>query len=243
MTAAQRQAAEHQLATALEEGDDAAAHAACEAIDQLPPAPPPSLLGAALWYAEQGLHVFPLQPRTKVPWEGTHGCKDATTDTDRIRRWWTSGPGFAESNIGLATGHLVDVIDFDGVEAHTSWGRSVRIPGNEVGVLECAPCGRSWDVAWLGTTCRTCGAEGHPPPPLPDPEVFTLATVSTPRSGGLHIYVPATGAGNRAGLVPHVDYRGLGGYVVAPPSVLDDRPGQVPGVYRFLRPLHPEELV
>lgn len=42
--------------------------------------------------------------------------------------------------------------------------------------------------------------------------------VSTPRSGG-HLYVTPTGRGNTAGTLPGVDYRGVGGYVVAPPSV------------------------
>lgn len=43
--------------------------------------------------------------------------------------------------------------------------------------------------------------------------------VSTPRPGGRHLYVPAVpGRGNRAHMLPAVDYRGLGGYVVAPPS-------------------------
>lgn len=42
-------------------------------------------------------------------------------------------------------------------------------------------------------------------------------------SGGLHLYIPPTGEGNRAGIEPGIDYRGAGGYVVAPVSTLGER--------------------
>ena len=35
---------------------------------------------AAQRYAKRGWHVFPLKPRSKYPFKGTHGHKDATTD-------------------------------------------------------------------------------------------------------------------------------------------------------------------
>lgn len=42
-------------------------------------------------------------------------------------------------------------------------------------------------------------------------------------SGGLHAYILPTGKGNGARICPGVDYRGLGGYVVSPPSWLGDK--------------------
>lgn len=54
--------------------------------------------------------------------------------------------------------------------------------------------------------------------------------VATPR-GGSHVYLPASGDGNAANLVPGIDFRGRGGYVLAPPSVLHN------GTYRWLEPV------
>jgi len=53
-------------------------------------------------------------------------------------------------------------------------------------------------------------------------ETVNGPTVLTPR--GWHIYVAVTGSGNttRLGGLAGVDWRGKGGYVVAPPSVRDD---------------------
>lgn len=53
----------------------------------------------------------------------------------------------------------------------------------------------------------------------------TGPAVLTP-SGGQHLWVAVTGEGNRAGMLPKVDFRGLGGYVVAPPSTVDGKPYQ-----------------
>jgi hypothetical protein len=62
--------------------------------------------------------VFPLQPRQKKPYRGTNGCKDATTDVTIVERWWSERP---DSNIGLATGLVFDVIDLDGPEGEAAF--------------------------------------------------------------------------------------------------------------------------
>jgi hypothetical protein len=144
-----------------------------------PPRQLPTLLQSALWYAEQGLRVFPLTELSKVPRPGSRGCKDATSDPDQITTWWEAHP---QANIGIATGHRVDVVDID------------------------PPLGQKSRCDLWETVFATIDNDN-------------LGKVLTPRPGGMHIYVPATGDGNRAGIAPGVDYRGAGGYVVAPPSV------------------------
>ena len=130
-----------------------------------------------------------------------HGVKDATCNRARILAWWTRHP---QANIGLATGHVFDVLDVDG-------------PAGAYAIQELAA---THGLASSGPLVRTGG-------------------------GGWHFYLAPTGLGNAspAGLA-HVDWRGRGGYVVAPPSRhasghpyqwaagrnLDTPPGQVPAV-------------
>jgi hypothetical protein len=54
------------------------------------------------------------------------------------------------------------------------------------------------------------------------------ATVSTP-SGGFHLYYLGSGQGNGAISRHGVDFRGAGGYVLAPPSVVDGKPYTLAG--------------
>lgn len=195
MTPYTRQTAEAELAAALQEGDTAAALRAGEALDKMPPPPKASLLGSALWYAEHGLPVFPVRPLLKVPYTGTRGVLDASTDPDRIRTWWQAAP---DSNIGLATGHKFDVIDIDGLAGNITLARDL-----------------------LDQPTVDDPYNGLPP---------ILGVVLTPRPGGRHLYIDATGRPNRAGW-DGIDYRGRGGYVLAPPSRTAD------GLYEWLRPL------
>lgn len=81
---------------------------------------------AALRYARAGWPVFPCRPGLKEP-ATAHGCKDATIDPDRIRRWWTSCPAF---NVAVATGAPgPDVLDVDvhpGGSGFEAFGRLKR---------------------------------------------------------------------------------------------------------------------
>lgn len=190
-----RDQVEDQLCAAFRAQDWTRAYQLEQTLDALDrPRSPATLLGAALWYAEQGLPVFPCQPGRKIPYARTKGVLDATTDPARIRQWWAAAPA---SNVAVATGHLVDVVDFDGALAHVAWA---RLLGDRADLV---------------------------------PGAQLLATVSTPRAGGMHAYIATRGHGNRAAMVPGVDYRGLGGYVLAPPSVTEA------GAYAFLRPFRP----
>jgi hypothetical protein len=82
------------------------------------------LMRSALSAAARGMHVFPLRPRTKVPavhdWE-----RRATTDVERIERWWNRAP----YNIGVATGpSRLLVVDLDAPkpsQMQTLHGRAV----------------------------------------------------------------------------------------------------------------------
>lgn len=148
-----------------------------------------ALRDAALWYAAQGVLVFPCAVGGKRPLT-RHGLHDASTDLEQVAAWWTSTP---DANIGLPTGHLFDVIDIDGPQGLIAFGEVVDAGGFDEPIL---------------------------------------ARALTPR--GRHYYVHPTGDGNRANLLPKVDYRGLGGYVIAAPSRTPD------GVYRWVDDAHLE---
>jgi hypothetical protein len=104
-----------------------------------------------------------------------HGVNDATTNRARVLAWWTRHP---LANIGLATGHIFDVLDIDGPHG----AHAIRELAAEHGLHSAGPL------------VRTGG-------------------------GGWHYYLAPTGLGNvHAHGLAHVDWRGRGGYVVAPPS-------------------------
>jgi hypothetical protein len=128
------------------------------------------MLEAALAYASQGFHVFPILPGLKKPLT-KHGFKEATTDPEQIRAWWGANP---TANIGWwLDGSSLCAIDVD-----------------------------------IGAA----SVEGLP---------LTM-TVSTP-SGGFHLIYEGRIPSTQSKLAAHVDTRGVGGYTILPPSMVDGR--------------------
>jgi hypothetical protein len=152
-------------------------------------------LNAALDYAARGVPVLPVHCPTNRPGPElacscgdpgcgsigkhpitAHGLKDATTNREQIQWWWRR---FPRANVGLATGHLFDVLDIDGPAGERS-------------------------IARLSADDHSVSRPG----PL----------VRTGR-GGWHVYLAPTGLGNpKPRDLERVDWRGRGGYVLAPPS-------------------------
>ena len=153
----------------------------------LPARLPQHLPDAAAAYAASGMSVFPCVPGGKRPLT-EHGFKDATTDLDQISAWWRTHP---EANIGIPTGHGVDVIDVD-----------VHATGTGFPVLRTLQ--QENLIAGWGTAVRS-------------------------PSGGLHLYYPSSPEGEARSWShgrAHVDFRGSGGYIIAPPSVINTEFGQ-----------------
>jgi hypothetical protein len=68
-----------------------------------------AMLAAALTYAEAGLNVFPLKPRSKVP-ATIDGLKSATTDAEQVDAWWERWP---DANVAIRTGVESGVVVLD----------------------------------------------------------------------------------------------------------------------------------
>ncbi len=148
--------------------------------------------------------------RAKAPYGG-QGLKDAVTQEDRILSWWRQNP---DAMIGVPMGvNGCFALDFD--------------PRTEEDVDESTGevTTRSWTLEQL-----KADLEAQMGVPLP-----ASLTSRTP-SGGVHVWFrqpEGEPIRNRGNLPEHVDVRGLGGYVIAPPSkvITDDR---VSGEYRWI---------
>ena len=144
--------------TAADRGDHAAADTLGRQLDvhshqlQQRLTAPDALHAAALWYAQHGVAVFPLQPRAKVP-ATRRGFHDATTDPAQVDAWWTATPA---ANIGAPTGRTFDVIDIDGPPGVHAWtGFASTLPELTGHVLTPRPGGHHLYVPPTGLGNKT----------------------------------------------------------------------------------------
>src|SRR5690349_15758647 len=166
---------------------------------------PTKMLDAALALAAKNWPVFPCNPDTKQPLvrgdrdthgraiPNTGGVKKATTDPTIIRDWWRATP---RAMIAIATGLPIGafVLDIDACTDET--GKVFRVEELD------AELEREIGVALTPTV-----------------------TSATPRGGRHRLYRVPDGfdmPGNRNGLCTHIDVRGTGGYIIAPPSIRGD---------------------
>ena len=157
----------------------------------------------AVKFAEEGMHVFPLQPDSKIPALHRDWETRASTDPEKIRHCWARGP----YNIGVACGpSRLLVVDCDTLKPDTP---PPSAPFNVPGVNE-------------GADVLAMLAERYA-----EPFPWGAFHVTTGR-GGMHLYFRQPDAGplrNTAGRLGWlIDTRGFGGYVVGPGSVVDGRP-------------------
>jgi hypothetical protein len=163
----------------------------------------PSTLEAALGYAARGWLVFPLKPGGKQPVIPT-----AHPEGDPLHGVCKGGCG--------REGHGLHDATIDPATITRWW---THWPAANIGL----PTGYQFDVLDIdgqdALDALNAWAElngGPDYPPLEGP------TVRTPR--GWHVYVAPTGHGNTVNLggILGLDWRGIGGYVVAPPSMMKD---------------------
>jgi hypothetical protein len=168
------------------------------------------LRDAALAYAARGFRVLPLhhpvQARSRKQ-PGSVGCSCGDPDCGPVGKHPRTRNGLHDATT-------------DPTQLARWWQRWPRaniglVTGELADVLDVdGPAGRVELRRWAT----------QPEPRLEGPLVRT--------GSGWHHYLAASGAGNRTGLLEGVDWRGRGGYVIAPPSLHANG-----SRYRWLRPL------
>lgn len=162
----------------------------------------PRLCDAALLYASWGWPVFPLTARRKMP------------ALPNIHKGDPPGTPRCYGDCGREGHGLYDAT----TDANTIRRWWTNQPRANIGL----PTGRAFDVIDIDVPKKDQPIAGA----IAFTELLDLDVVPDSHgqvatsSGGLHLYIRATGDGNKAGIRPGIDYRGLGGYVVAPPSTL-----------------------
>ncbi|MGH8895644.1 MAG: bifunctional DNA primase/polymerase [Egibacteraceae bacterium] len=166
---------------------------------------------AALDYAERGLPVFPCHWVVASGGDGW-SCSCGQTDCSRRGKHPLARRGHKDASA------RADVIE--------GWLR--RWPNANIAI----PTGIAFDVLDVdgpvgGESLRRFALEHG----------FSLDGPVVRTGSGWHCLFSPTGSGSRVRLLDHVDYRGAGGYVIAPPSL------HATGChYRWLRPLDLDRL-
>lgn len=165
-----------------------------------------NLTSAAMSYAHMGFHIFPCRPKSKIPDArfAPHGFLDATNDRKTIASWWHECP---DCNIGIRTGHESNLYVWDLDVEKDDNGVPILINGepNRIGNMGLNDLrikhGNGEDIHTMNIVTGTGGNQLWYSIP---PDVYAKI------NGGMPCHI---------GIVDHVDLKGDGGYVVAPPSV------------------------
>lgn len=200
---------------AIQAGDEPLAARLALQIDP-PHTPPPEdpwrLARAAIWYIEQHVPIFPIAPGGKRP---------------LLPRRHTQQEPSCRGECGQL-GHGLYDATLDPVQIRSWW---MHTPQANLGM----PTGRLYDVYDIDGFTGVASVWGsHPIGPFDcfRDTLTVLGHVSTPRPGGHHLYTAPAGRGNATALLPGVDYRGTGGYVLLPPSYIDTE--DYTGEYQWL---------
>jgi hypothetical protein len=187
---------------------------------------PRNLLTWALWYAHHGWHVFPLRPGSKRPATPDHRAQDCDHTDPRCR------------------------------PTHTGWEQRATTDPDRIGRAWTA---RPWGIGIAtgpsGLLVVDTDTPDQPDQPHGETVLADLAAahgglpgtfaVNTPSGGRHRYYTQPEGLdlGNTASrLGPHIDTRGVGGYVVAPPTRIHPPTHTHTGAYRVVQGNRPAPL-
>lgn len=172
---------------------------------------PPKLLDAALAYAGWGWPVFPLYPRGSVH---PYTRKECTGKTPASRH-----------GVLDATTNIEHIRRYWSANPDHNIGLAT---GLHFDVIDVDRAGIEQYHQWIDEAAATRDNVGI----LPDCHGKVITA-----NAGYHLYVRPSGRGNAASRhAPGIDYRGKGGYVVAPPSTLGE-PGKAWGWLIYPSPL------
>ena len=162
------------------------------------------MLTAALGYAKQGWPVFPCSPKAGKGGKKPLVLPDKDPETGKSipRSGWPKKATTDKATIYKWWADWPDAL--------------IGVPlGHTVGafVVDCDPRDGETVDQVLARLQKVVGCG------------FAHVPTSVTQSGGVHLWFayPAKGKlGNRAGVIPHVDVRGDGGYVIVPPSAMSN---------------------